>query len=320
MAEAFCRWDDERTGINPFVPDRVKSYKNIFTAILSSVFGVIIFAIKLPIIVVLTILFCISWCLELIMPINFLKRFIWKFMTSLIVRILLFVLGIFNIRESYAEKRILRIRSETDPRTRFTTIKTSQIIISNFVGYVQILVYIAKVSDCFGFVNEKGDIVTYTGVKAILQAIKKTPILEKGVSIEEASRKAYTPLIVFPEIIPTNGKGILLFKALNKSTDSMSNYNLMGVQFDGSLIIPTHSTSTILRHFLYLLFQLQSNAKIIWLSNKDLNLLPSSEDILNTYRGLLASMLGVEPLELGETEGRNFLKYFESRTKKDKRV
>lgn len=52
----------------------------------------------------------------------------------------------------------------------------------------------------------------------------------------------------------------------------------------------------------------------------DLSMLPESENLLEQYRILLAGLLGIEALDLGETEGRNFLQYFKTRNNKDKRV
>lgn len=44
------------------------------------------------------------------MPLNFLKRLVWKLFISKIARVILFCFGFYSIDRSYADKRILRIR------------------------------------------------------------------------------------------------------------------------------------------------------------------------------------------------------------------
>ena len=255
------------------------------------------------------------------MPLNFLKRLVWKLFISKIARVILFCFGFYSIDRSYADKRILRIRSQTDPSTSFSSIPSSECIISNYLGYMQILLYTAVISDRFGFVNNKDEIVCMSFLPALRQAIHKEVLTAPGVSLDQAISQSPTPLVLFLEVLPTNGKGVIQFKSLGLSNSSLlKNSNLMGVKFTGSLVNPSHSTPSISLHLYYLLSQFKVTTQITWLSRMDLSMLPESENLLEQYRILLAGLLGIEALDLGETEGRNFLQYFKTRNNKDKRV
>ena len=83
---------------------------------------------------------------------NVLRRVFWSCVVSPICNLLLLVLGVWPVKISYGESQKLRIRfepfvffissTEVDSQSiSLSCIRGSDIIISNFVGYLQILVY-----------------------------------------------------------------------------------------------------------------------------------------------------------------------------------
>ena len=57
--EAFCRWDDEKTGINPFLPPR-SSCKGAGNWIMKYVVGTVVCVIRAPLFVVFSLLVVVA--------------------------------------------------------------------------------------------------------------------------------------------------------------------------------------------------------------------------------------------------------------------
>ena len=83
-----------------------------------------------------------------------LKRVYWSCVVSPSCNLLLLVLGVWPVKISYGESQKLRIRldsfrffissTEVDSRSiSLSSVRGNDIIISNFVGYLQILIYAA---------------------------------------------------------------------------------------------------------------------------------------------------------------------------------
>ena len=93
-----------------------------------------------------------------------LKRIYRECVIGPLVRMLLVIMGLWSIQISYGKSQQLRIRLSVNPSTiSLSDIQNDDIIISNFTGYVQVLVYstlslllrrfTCRISDRFGFVN-----------------------------------------------------------------------------------------------------------------------------------------------------------------------
>ena len=55
MAEAFCKWDDEKTGLNPFLPPKL-SCSGAGNFLMKYGLGLILFCIRLPFFVIVLML------------------------------------------------------------------------------------------------------------------------------------------------------------------------------------------------------------------------------------------------------------------------
>ena len=150
------------------------------------VVGSLLFVIRLVPVTLLVILLLFSQllsCLVSVCPVSYNKivgsipkHLYWSWVVFPICNLLLGVLGVLPIRVNYGESQKLRIRSSCVSRLTHSTevnasemslsaIKSSDFIISNFTGYLQILVYAAlyvflpplncRASDRFGFINNQ---------------------------------------------------------------------------------------------------------------------------------------------------------------------
>lgn len=70
------------------------------------------------------------------------KHLYWTCVIGPLVRMLLVTMGVWSIQTSYGKSQQLRIRISVNPSTiSISDIANNDIIISNFTGYVQVLVY-----------------------------------------------------------------------------------------------------------------------------------------------------------------------------------
>lgn len=70
------------------------------------------------------------------------KHLYWTCVIGPLVRMLLVTMGVWSIHTSYGKSQQLRIRISVNPSTiSISDIANNDIIISNFTGYVQVLVY-----------------------------------------------------------------------------------------------------------------------------------------------------------------------------------
>lgn len=70
------------------------------------------------------------------------KRLYWACVVGPLVRMLLVIMGVWSIQTNYGKSQQLRIRISVNPSTiSISDIGSNDVIISNFTGYVQVLVY-----------------------------------------------------------------------------------------------------------------------------------------------------------------------------------
>ena len=108
-------------------------------------------------------------------------------------------------------------------------IQSSDVIISNCVGYVQILIYsamffsfflmfISSISNEFGFVNSNGDIIECGLLTALRYCLRPSPLFSQNRGNPLQSKSRARPLILFAESFPTNNRAVLGFAGLSSAT------------------------------------------------------------------------------------------------------
>ena len=147
--------------MNPFIP-LYPSSKGAANILMKYVVGSLLFAIRLVPVMLLVILLLCAQLLSNLVSLRFFcdsqiigaipKHLYW--VVSPICNLLLGVLGVLPIRVNYGESQKLRIRlflishlirsTEVNAsEMSLSAIKSGDVIISNFTGYLQILVYAA---------------------------------------------------------------------------------------------------------------------------------------------------------------------------------
>ena len=149
--------------MNPFIP-LYPSSKGAANILMKYVVGSLLFAIRLVPVMLLVILLLCAQLLSNLVSLRFFcdsqiigaipKHLYWSWVVSPICNLLLGVLGVLPIRVNCGESQKLRIRlflishlirsTEVNAsEMSLSAIKSGDVIISNFTGYLQILVYAA---------------------------------------------------------------------------------------------------------------------------------------------------------------------------------
>ena len=129
QAEKFCTWDDKVTGVNPFLPDKLILHRNVVVRVLRVAFGTLLFAVRLPFILVVALLLALFDAAHTVVrpralpapprafsrarcaqpPLAIVSRPWRRLFVAPLARLLLALFGFWRVDQSYANPRKLRL-------------------------------------------------------------------------------------------------------------------------------------------------------------------------------------------------------------------
>ncbi|KAK8813029.1 hypothetical protein WA538_001900 [Blastocystis sp. DL] len=271
------------------------------------VVGSLLFAIRLvPVMLLVILLLCAQLLSSLIIG-AIPKHLYWSWVVSPICNLLLGVLGVLPIRVNYGESQKLRIRTEVNAsEMSLSAIKSGDVIISNFTGYLQILVYAALASDRFGFINNQGDVIECGLLTALRYAMWPTPsfFTRPGKPLE--SLTGHCPLVLFAEDFPTNNRAVLQFVPLAETTYAAFPHpvHLLSMSMTSRYVPGAYLVGGPILHFLSLLLQTGVRVQVTWLCDRDLALLapPVAEKQAKPKLSLQVTHLNAKTVSKVETK------------------
>jgi 1-acyl-sn-glycerol-3-phosphate acyltransferase len=213
--EAFSRFTDKSTGVNPFVLPPFRPSVSLLLARIPLVL------LKTPLILLLLFTFQLSLILTNVVPILFFKRIIRNSIEKGASRILLFLIGVVTLQEEVVKPQLLR--SEESKKKLPLPFSPSDIIIVNKSSYLDVLVLNALYAPSFSQINKNGNLEEVSFWNCLLQQVNFVP--ENDVNIyghtldankltkflQTRKKSAYGPLVIFPESVPSNNLAILRF-------------------------------------------------------------------------------------------------------------
>lgn len=152
-------------------------------------------------------------------PIHFLRRPLVRLGDIVFSRLSLLVLGFFRIDSKYGNLRRLRLVAKQTKKYSFGYgVEESDILLCNYSSFVQIIALSYYFSPTFTGMTDRGTAYVLSLPSALWRCFDRP--CDKGkyprsvpLSMIVESKKYDGPIVVFPEIARTNGKGVLKFSA-----------------------------------------------------------------------------------------------------------
>ena len=152
-------------------------------------------------------------------PLRFLRRPLVRLGDMVFARLALLVLGFVRIDAKYGNLRRLRLVAKQSKKYPFGYgVDQSDILVCNFSSFVQILALSYYFSPTFTGTTDRGTTYALSLPSALWRCFDRPS--DKGkyprsvpLSMIAESGKYDGPIVVFPEIARTNGKGVLKFSA-----------------------------------------------------------------------------------------------------------
>ncbi|KAI9293511.1 hypothetical protein K502DRAFT_350948 [Neoconidiobolus thromboides FSU 785] len=319
--EKYSKWRDPGTGIQPFLPI-IPQRKNettlnvIFNVVKNYLFGTILVIIKLPIILLLSLISFISYQIGSVKLLNPLFRGI---ILSIAIRLLLLLFGFFNIKtNSISLKR--GINNKT--KIKVNQPKVGELIIVNSSSYLDLLYLQMKYNPVFTKICSKtGRLSKDTLWNSIinfgkLTILKDNDSHELNEFIQCVKNEGLGPIVIFLEGTSTNGRGVLkpitdLFNDLNEDNLNM---RVVYIKYPFNDFSPTFPIGNLGFHFIKLISQFKNNIIIQILNNEEANSYIKEKENEGDRTQLIASLLSnvskLRKLTLNIDDKKEFIEYY----------
>ncbi|KAI8063401.1 uncharacterized protein B0P05DRAFT_555745 [Gilbertella persicaria] len=314
--EKYSRWRDASTGIQPFLPPVPPRTDASLLVTLSNVVhwtvGPLQGSIKLILISLVSVVYVLLNGLSVLLtPLGPLKRAWHTLYSTLLIRLILFLMGFF-----YIKKETVSIRKS---RTHGVSphVHHGDVIIANWTSYVDILYLAYRFNPVFTQIYTDTNKVRMISLWEAIQLTHTSPASSgHGLyTLEELANKAkqhkWGPVVVFPEGTTTNGRALLKFAPVFTDCHiDASRYHIMAFKYEYGTMSPTFTVGSLLMHLFRLCSQFHNTLIVKQLASFE----PLGElsDALTTSLGHLAKL---RKTNLALTDKREFLSFYHSKRK-----
>lgn len=227
--EKFAKWDDPANLVNPFAPFTIFPPASIYIT------GTILLILRLPFIVVTTILLLVVTALTSI-PLGPFTRLLRYLFEGPLARFLLLLLGYWSVNTEYAAASKLRLRTSKDPKkTRpypvGSCVQSGDIVVCTATSPIEILWLTwmfrptfahvvdtssegANAAEQTAAVQSKGlwsSLFAFTSDKSVPKKSSTTSTVALKELADKRKGMGGSPVCTFPEGVCSNGRGILMF-------------------------------------------------------------------------------------------------------------
>ncbi|EGG13537.1 hypothetical protein DFA_11298 [Cavenderia fasciculata] len=313
--EKFSNWRDGPTGIHPLLPPKIQS-TNIIVSIVSNIIGFALFIIRLPFIVVFTLLLVGSDSLFKKVQLGFASRFLNRFFSIVFGRIVLIALG-FNKMDEYTET----LSKNRQLSGSLSDVKLNDVILANHTSYVDIIYLAYRYSPTFAVPpndsvsNTPGYVVPMTLWEALTNAISYQVIpSSKAVSLVGLSKtlKWNGPIVVFVEGATSNGSGLL--ETNNNLLDGWilaSGVHIVGIHYPNLYPIYT-SVGSFTLHLIRLASRLSNTIEAMYLSRTNFTAFDKNDTAswYNSLMNCLADLVHARRTQINSHNKLSFVGYW----------
>ncbi|KAH3767215.1 1-acylglycerol-3-phosphate O-acyltransferase [Pelomyxa schiedti] len=268
--EEFESWSPQHDDVPepcPFYQITPKKSRGLIFTMAWLVMGLMLLAIRLPVVILLTFILVIVHLVSLVVPTATLQRKFYSSSLRLSCRLLLFFMGFHVIT-------YIRIPqpSTSKQRRRNANLQesSSNLIVSTHTSYVDILFYGYRCAPEFIypplFEEKEGHVATSGFFGALYRAVTDSwPVMEETYPVEailqEAQCDYHCPVVVFPEGTTTNGKSIISCRpVLPPGFDQ--DVSVMALKYKTKYCSPTFPSGSFLVHFFLLLMQVSNKLEV----------------------------------------------------------
>ncbi|KAF9130660.1 hypothetical protein BGW39_002802 [Mortierella sp. 14UC] len=256
--EKFSRWRDQGTGIQPFLPPVPANadhspIQKVFTAVLM-IIKPVTGLVKLILVGILSLLFVLLEAAGLIFtPVAPLHRLYHRFISAVIIRAILVMLGFFWIKNEAVTLRRGR-SSGTGNRSQSSSRRATpsgELIVCNWSSYIDILYLAFRFDPVFTQMYSTTLTVRQITLWGALRQAGSYPELSPPEGIEtfplldfvkDMHKKGSGPVVIFPEGTTTNNRAILKFVPIFKGwsvPETSIEIRIMALKYDYQKFAPT---------------------------------------------------------------------------------
>ncbi|KAF9391827.1 hypothetical protein CPB97_005235 [Podila verticillata] len=252
--EKFSRWRDQGTGIQPFLPpvpaveDHSPAEKalGVILMIVKPITGLV----KMALVAVVGVVYLILESIGLVLsPLGPIHRIYHRFITAVLLRLVLVLLGFFWIKtEVVTLKRGRAASNKAQPGSRTVS---GQIIVSNWSSYIDVLYLAFRYDPVFTQVYPETLTVRQISLWQALRLSGSYPELAPEAGVETLPLLEFTkamhkkgagPVVVFPEGTTTNNRAILKFVPIFKDwqvPETSIDISILTLKYDYRKFAPT---------------------------------------------------------------------------------
>ena len=309
--EKFAKWNDPANLINPFAPT------TITPSVTQYLFGTILLLIRLPFLLVITILLFLITMLTTI-PMGPITRLLRVLFEAPLARLLLLCLGYWSINTTYIAANKLRIRKSKNPtKTRpnpvGSCVQRGDVVVCTATSPIEILYLTWMFAPTFAHVldtsaknavpqeqtasvEEKGlwgSLSIFSSMR-IVPSTRSTDTTAQPKTLKEVANQnqglSGSPICTFPEGVCSNGTGVLMFHPIfNNFTFEQHRIHLLTFQHatqKSSKFNATLPIGSALKSLLWHCMHWSHTMKISMLPALELNAPPliESEEVLKSKR------------------------------------
>ncbi|EFC40929.1 predicted protein [Naegleria gruberi] len=345
--EKFKKFTDDATGVNPFVPYRKKnSFRDLTTLQkfvlkpLRALISPVPFLIKFLLICIFLIPYFAVQHVSMIIPIGFIKRLLHRYASILCCGCALFtLLGFSGVKSKQVDLE------GKDKKTVPSDIAHGDLIVSNYVSYIDFFYLNFKYSPVFAMAVkskiENGEVIY--GLKpfgffgALYHTLfgqfsESTDNLHKDCQplheiVRDAKKYSRGPVVVFPEAVTSNGRGVLKFH--NYFFDDMEqvlredkNFQvvIIGFKYTYEEFSPAYHLGNFWQHIYGTLAQVYNTLNVaeIYLGEEDRKSLEQNFTLSAIRKLVLPKVLGIVSVNSSVSERQKFLKEWNSMNSHEK--
>eukprot|EP01138_Halocafeteria_seosinensis_P004314 gb/GECG01004411.1/.p1 GENE.gb/GECG01004411.1/~~gb/GECG01004411.1/.p1 ORF type:complete len:350 (+),score=6.01 gb/GECG01004411.1/:1-1050(+) len=300
--EKFSKWNDPRTGINPFIPlGYVKPRPGGYARYLLDVMLVII---RIPMLVMLIILFIPISALISVIPSFAVQRGLARALEAPLLRVMLQCMGFLRHTRKELKRNQVPFPPSKHSQQLSDSPSTGDVVLVNHSSFVDVMILSSVYSPQFLAFTMKGKAVHVSLLRMMWLAMSlPSEHLTGETEIEKALQSATGlwsgPIVMFPEVARSNNQALLTFPESLSDLSQVGTFNtfLLGLKYPHQYFSPTHPIGSVIMFLLNLTRQVYNTVVIVSVpSNYNPQTIDfdSSSRWSSTTRDYLAHMISVK--------------------------